>query len=95
MKYELAIFDLDGTLIETAEDLGEAANHALRSAGLPLHDITDYRRMVGHGVRNLMISALPEVPAAPRRDGERSFRRDSDRGPRRDSDRGGFRRDRR
>ena len=60
MKYELAIFDLDGTLIETAEDLGEAANHALRSAGLPLHDITDYRRMVGHGVRNLMISALPE-----------------------------------
>lgn len=60
MQYELAIFDLDGTLIDTAADLGEAANHSLQAAGLPLHHIDEYRKMVGHGVRNLICSACPE-----------------------------------
>lgn len=55
----LAIFDLDGTLIDTIEDLGAAVNHALELRGLPLHTVDEYRRMVGHGVRNLVTQALP------------------------------------
>lgn len=61
MKYELAIFDLDGTLIDTASDLGEAANYSLQRVKLPTHSIEQYRKMVGHGVRNLIASACPET----------------------------------
>lgn len=56
---KLVLFDLDGTLIDTLEDLGEAVNHALEAHGLPLHTTQEYRRMVGHGVRNLVQQALP------------------------------------
>ena len=51
MKYELVIFDLDGTLVDTIDDLGTAVNHALALNGLPLHDMEEYRLMVGNGVR--------------------------------------------
>ena len=60
MPFKLVIFDLDGTLLDTLEDLGEAVNHALRRRGLPLHGKGEYRLMVGHGIRNLVTSALPE-----------------------------------
>ena len=55
MKYKLVIFDLDGTLLDTLEDLGTAVNYALKSKGFPLHTMEEYRLMVGHGVRNLEI----------------------------------------
>ena len=54
----LILWDLDGTLIDTLEDLGAAVNHALELRGLPLHTNAEYRRMVGHGVRNLVQQAL-------------------------------------
>lgn len=54
----LVIFDLDGTLIDTLEDLAEAVNFALEKRGLPLHGLEEYRQMVGHGVRNLVKQAL-------------------------------------
>ncbi len=57
---KLILFDLDGTLIASLEDLAEAVNHALALRGLPLHTVAEYRRMVGHGVRNLVKQALPE-----------------------------------
>ena len=57
---KLILFDLDGTLIDSLEDLSEAVNHALGLRGLPLHTVAEYRRMVGHGVRNLVKQALPE-----------------------------------
>ena len=57
---KLILFDLDGTLIDSLEDLAEAVNHALGLRGLPLHTVAEYRRMVGHGVRNLVKQALPE-----------------------------------
>ena len=60
MKYKTAIFDLDGTLLDTIGDLSEAVNHALALRGLPLHSVSEYRLMVGHGVRNLVTRALPE-----------------------------------
>ena len=56
---KLILWDLDGTLIDTLEDLGTAVNHALALRGWPLHEVPDYRRMVGHGVRNLVLQALP------------------------------------
>jgi phosphoglycolate phosphatase len=59
VKYKLVIFDLDGTLIDSLEDLGEAVNHAMRLAGFPEHNLPEYRLMVGHGVRNLVTQALP------------------------------------
>lgn len=58
-KYKLVLFDLDGTLIDTIEDLAAAVNHALTLRGLPLHSLQEYRGMVGHGVRNLVQQALP------------------------------------
>lgn len=58
--YNIVIFDLDGTLLNTIEDLGNAVNHALDKHGFPMHEISEYDSMVGHGVRNLVINALPE-----------------------------------
>ena len=54
----MILWDLDGTLIDTLDDLGEAVSHTLRLRGLPTHGREDYRRMVGHGVRNLVKRAL-------------------------------------
>ena len=56
----LIIFDLDGTLINTISDLGQACNHALASCGFPTHKIEDYPRLVGNGVNKLIERALPE-----------------------------------
>ena len=55
---KLILFDLDGTLLDTLEDLSEAVNYALELRGLPLHTMDEYRGMVGHGVRNLVAQAL-------------------------------------
>ena len=61
MKYKLVIFDLDGTLVDTIADLGAAANAALAAKGMPQHEPGAFRGMVGHGVRNLMMQAMPEA----------------------------------
>ena len=58
LPYRLIIFDLDGTLLDTLEDLAAAVNHALSVRNLPLHSLQEYRAMVGHGVRNLVQQAL-------------------------------------
>lgn len=60
MSCKLVLFDLDGTLLDTLDDLSEAVNHALGEHGFPGHDREAYRKMVGHGVRNLVKQALPE-----------------------------------
>lgn len=56
----LAIFDLDGTLLNTIEDLGRAANYALEVNGYPTHSIASYPFFVGNGVRRLIERVLPE-----------------------------------
>lgn len=55
----LAIFDLDGTLLDTAADLGDACNYALRQCGFPEHPLRDYYQMVGRGIYNLFRAAVP------------------------------------
>ena len=56
---KLIIFDLDGTLIDSIDDLGTAVNHALAQKGLPQHEISEYYMMVGNGVRRLVQRAMP------------------------------------
>lgn len=56
----LVIFDLDGTLINSVADLGQATNHALQLHGFPMHDLSKYNYFVGNGVTKLIERALPE-----------------------------------
>lgn len=56
---KLVIFDLDGTLLNTIEDLGEATNYALARIGFPSHPLNSYNMMVGNGVGKLLARALP------------------------------------
>jgi len=58
---KLVIFDLDGTLLDTIEDLANATNHALKQFNFPQHDVTKYRFFVGNGVNKLIERALPEA----------------------------------
>jgi len=60
MKYKAVIFDLDGTLLDTIDDLADSMNAALKRASLPVHDTDSYRYFVGTGIRNLVRKALPE-----------------------------------
>ncbi len=53
------IFDLDGTLINSLEDLADAANAALAGFGYPVHRLDAYRHFVGNGLETLMRRALP------------------------------------
>ena len=60
MKPKLVIFDLDGTLLDTIDDLKEAVNHAMSLRGFPTFTRDEVMAMVGHGARNLMQKALPD-----------------------------------
>lgn len=58
---QLAIFDLDGTLLNTITDLGASTNFALHSMGFSEHPLSAYNYMVGNGVRKLMERAQPDA----------------------------------
>ncbi|MCQ2148241.1 MAG: HAD family hydrolase [Bacteroidales bacterium] len=57
---KLVIFDLDGTLLNTIEDLGNAVNYALSECGYPIVEMGRYNNLVGRGIMNLFRGALPE-----------------------------------
>lgn len=57
---ECAVFDLDGTLLDTLGDLHAAVNHALRAFGKPLRTQEEVRSMIGDGVAKLISRALPQ-----------------------------------
>ena len=57
----IVIFDLDGTLLNTIDDLGYACNYALERTGYPTFPIEEYPAKVGNGINNLIRRALPET----------------------------------
>ncbi len=59
MDYAAAVFDLDGTLLDTLTDLANAANAVLARQGYATHAVADYRRFIGAGVETLFARALP------------------------------------
>lgn len=58
--FKTYIFDLDGTLLSTLNDLASSTNYALRWAGMPERTIEEVRMFVGNGVKLLMERAIPE-----------------------------------
>lgn len=60
MKYDLVIFDLDGTLLDTVEDLRAALNYGLVGAGFPPKTKDEMKLIIGGGVRNHVKNALPD-----------------------------------
>lgn len=59
-KITTVIFDLDGTLLDTLEDLKNATNYALKVCGMPERTLSEIRQFVGNGVKKLMIRAVPQ-----------------------------------
>ena len=57
------IFDLDGTLVDTLDDIAGALNRVLQARGFPAHDRASVRTMIGRGALHLVASALPERAA--------------------------------
>lgn len=60
---KFVIFDLDGTLLNTIADLGNACNYALEQSGFAPHPLSAYNYMVGNGVRKLLERAEPDASA--------------------------------
>jgi len=61
MPFRATIFDLDGTLLDTLDDIANAANRVLAARGFPTHPNPNYRTFIGEGVVKLMLRALPET----------------------------------
>lgn len=64
-RYDAAVFDLDGTLLDTLGDLTNSLNYALGSVGLPLRSRDEVRQFVGNGIRRLIRRAVPGGEAHP------------------------------
>jgi len=63
MRVEAVMFDLDGTLLNTLEDLANSMNTVLKKAGLPVHPLESYKMFIGSGVDTLVRKALPREVA--------------------------------
>lgn len=75
-RFDTFIFDLDGTLLNTLDDLAASTNYALRIHGMPERSVDEVRSFVGNGVRKLMERAVPFGEANPLfNDAFESFRR--------------------
>ena len=59
-KYDTVIFDLDGTLLNTLEDLADAVNFVMNEYGYPKRTVEQVRQFVGNWIRRLMELAVPE-----------------------------------
>ena len=65
MSYNVAIFDLDGTILNTIDDLSSSVNYALSKSNLPLRSIQEVQSFVGNGIRLLIERAVPhETPVS-------------------------------
>jgi phosphoglycolate phosphatase len=61
MPYQAILFDLDGTLLDTLEDLADAMNRVLAGKGFPTHELDAYRYFIGDGAAMLVTRVLPEA----------------------------------
>ena len=61
MKFKGVIFDLDGTLVNSLEDIGNAMNTVLQDLNYPTHGYDDYQYFIGSGLRNLVSKSLPST----------------------------------
>jgi phosphoglycolate phosphatase len=59
MKFRAVIFDLDGTLLDTLDDLADSTNAVLRHLGFPEHPVEKYKYFVGEGMERLCANVLP------------------------------------
>lgn len=59
MNYQAVLFDLDGTLLNTLNDLGNSVNRVLSQHGFPKHKLNEYRYFIGDGARTLIARSLP------------------------------------
>ena len=64
MKYQAVIFDLDGTLVDTLDDLRVSVNHALAQQGFPSRTRAEIRAFVGNGIRKLIERSVPQGTSA-------------------------------
>lgn len=64
-QYDTYIFDLDGTLLATLDDLTSSTNHAMRAFNMPEYTVDDVRRFVGNGIKKLIERAVPNGLANP------------------------------
>ena len=65
MKYELIVFDMDGTILNTLDDLKNSTNYALALHHLPERTLEEIRSFVGNGIRTLIERAVPEGTSVP------------------------------
>lgn len=61
MKFKGVIFDLDGTLVNSLEDIGDSMNIILQENNYPTHSYETYNYFIGSGIRNLVSKALPKT----------------------------------
>ena len=59
MKYKVAIFDMDGTILNTLEDLADSMNYCLKKYGMPERSLNEIKSFVGNGIRRLVELAVP------------------------------------
>ncbi len=65
MAFKAVLFDLDGTLLDTLEDIADSANEALRTLGFPPHPVHAFKELIGGGVANLARRAVPAERGDP------------------------------
>ncbi len=60
MKYKLVVFDMDGTILNTLEDLTDSVNYTMEKMNFPTHSIDEVRNFVGNGIAKLIERSLPK-----------------------------------
>jgi phosphoglycolate phosphatase len=60
MKYRAVLFDLDGTLLNSLQDIADSVNSVLAGFGFPPHDYATYKNYISNGIEEMLVRVLPE-----------------------------------